>query len=160
MSSAPFVSFMIWATTGAVFQGSRTLLASLELRNRRGGYVRLRQRSYPGSVAHSSGIDRHIVHSTGVGWAPRNTTDRHISYRSRTSGPRKSSHCPQTCVSASVSTARKRGGRWGQDHEQRDSDFYGGVGHGNAPVIHGKRRGREAHVGSQSTGTIKLNFIN
>jgi hypothetical protein len=26
-------------------------------------------------------------------------------------------------------------------------------------VIHGKRLGREAHVGSQSAGTIKLNFI-
>jgi hypothetical protein len=27
-------------------------------------------------------------------------------------------------------------------------------------VVHGKRGGREAHVGSQSAGTIKLNFIN
>ena len=27
-------------------------------------------------------------------------------------------------------------------------------------MIHGKRRGREAHVGSQFAGTIKLNFIN
>src|SRR5439155_2970538 len=39
---------------------------SLELRNRRRGYVRLRERSYPGSVAHAAGIDRRIVHSTGV----------------------------------------------------------------------------------------------
>ena len=79
----------------AVLQGSPTLFASLELRNRRGGYVRLRQRSYPGSVAHSAGIDRRIVHSTGVGRAPRNTTDRHVSHRPRTSGSRKSSHCPK-----------------------------------------------------------------
>src|ERR1700676_3947543 len=160
MSPTPCVSFMIWATTGAVLQGSRTLFASLELRNRRGGYVRLRQRTYPGSVAHSAGIDRRIVHSTAVGRAPRNTADRHISHRPRTSGSRKSSHCPQTCMSASVSASRKGSGRWGQDHEQCDSDFYGGVRHGEHHYDSRERRGREAHVGAQSAATIKLNFIN
>jgi hypothetical protein len=86
---------------------SRTLLASLELRNHRGGYLRLWEETYPGSVAHSAGIDRRIVHSTSVCWAPRNTTDRHISHSRRASGSRKSSHSPQTCVSASVSASRK-----------------------------------------------------
>ena len=92
---------------GCSFRGLRTLFASLELRNRGRGYVRLRERSYPGSVAHSAGIDRHIVHSTSVCWAPRNTTDRHISHCPRTSGSRKASHCRRTCVSASVSASRK-----------------------------------------------------
>jgi hypothetical protein len=67
----------------------------------------VRLRSYPGGVAHSAGIDRHIVHSTRVCWAPRNTTDRHISHCPRTSGSRKSSRCRRTSVSTSVSASRK-----------------------------------------------------
>jgi hypothetical protein len=86
---------------------SANTFASVELRNRGRGYVRLRERSYPGSVAHSAGIDRHIVQSTGVCRAPPNTTDRHISDCPRTSQSRKSSHWPQTCVSASMSASRK-----------------------------------------------------
>src|ERR1700736_386765 len=39
--------------------------------SRHRGYVRLRERTYPGSVAHSAGIDRYIVQSTSVCWAPR-----------------------------------------------------------------------------------------
>ena len=160
MSSAPCVSFMISANTGAVPSGFANTFASLELRNRRRGYVRLRERSYPGSVAHSAGIDRHIVQPTGVCRAPRNTADRHISDCPRTSRSRKSSHCPQTCVAASVSASRKGSGRWGQDHEQCDSDFYGGVRHGKRLCNSREQRCRETDVGSQFAETIKLNFIN
>jgi len=59
-----------------------------------------------------------------------------------------------------VSASRKWSGRWGQDHEQCDSDVYRGVGHGERACDSRKRRSREAHVGWQSAGTIKLNFIN
>jgi hypothetical protein len=79
--------------------GQLAIQQSLELWNRRGGYVRLRERSYLGSVAYSAGINRCIVYSTSVARAPRDTTDGYISNRPRTSGSRKSSHC--TCVSTS-----------------------------------------------------------
>ena len=102
------VSFTISAQhRGWSFRILRTLFASVELRDRRRGYVRLRKRSYPGSIAHAAGIDRHIVHSPSVCRAPRNTTDRNISHRPRTGGSRKSCHCPQTGVSAAVSASRK-----------------------------------------------------
>ncbi len=92
---------------GCSFKVLRTLFASVELRDRRCGYVRPRKRSYPGSVAHATGIDCHIVQSTGVCRAPRDSTDRHISYCPRTGRPRKSSHGPKTRVSAAVSAARE-----------------------------------------------------
>src|ERR1700722_16546125 len=53
---------------------------------RRGGYVRLRQRCHPGSIAYAARIDRCIVYSTSVPRTARNTTDRHISHTRRTSG--------------------------------------------------------------------------
>jgi hypothetical protein len=87
-------------TPGCCFRLLRTLLASVELRDRRGGYLRPRKRSHPGSVAHAAGIDRHVVQATGVCRAPRNSTDRHISHCAGTSRPRKSSHGPKTCMSA------------------------------------------------------------
>src|SRR5258708_6590766 len=156
MPSAPCVSFIISAQPRGC--SPRTLFTSLELRNRRRGYVRLRERSYPGSVAHSAGIDRHIVHSTSVCRAPCNTTDRHISHCPRTCSSRKSSHAPQTGLSASGAASRKGSGRWGQVHEQCDSDFYGGVRHGEHHYDSRERPSREADVGSQSADTIKLNF--
>ena len=39
-------------------------------------------------------------------------------------------------------------------------DFNGGVRHGDHHYDSLKRRNREAHLGAQSTDTIKLNFIN
>src|ERR1700730_16545679 len=108
MSSAPSVLFTISSPHLGLSPGGLPIIfAFLDLLSRRDGYVRLRERSYPGSVAHAAGIDRHIVHSTSVCRAPRNTTDRHISDCPRTGGSRKSSHCHRTCVSAAVSASRK-----------------------------------------------------
>ena len=94
-------------TAELLFRVLRTLFASVELGDRRCGYVRPRKRSYPGSVAYAAGIDRHVVQPTGVCRAPRDSTDRYISRCPRTSRPRKSSHGAKTCVAAAVSAARE-----------------------------------------------------
>jgi hypothetical protein len=98
---------------------SRERFALLEFRNLRHGYARRRQRSHPGSVAHSAGIDRHIVHSTGVCRALRNAADWHIA------------RCRRSCASRKL---REGSGRGGQGYENCESYFCRGVRHGEAPL--------------------------
>src|SRR5882672_9556046 len=67
---------------------SRGLFALLELRNHGDGDTRRRQGSYLGCVADPAGIDGHIIQTTNVCRARRNTTDRYIARSRGACGPR------------------------------------------------------------------------
>lgn len=67
---------------------SRGLFALLESRNHRDGDMRWRQRSYLGCVADPAGIDDHIIQTTDICRARRNTTDRYIAGSDGACGPR------------------------------------------------------------------------